>query len=138
MIFDADVDAEGGAYATGVLVSDHASPLSPYAGCATRWQRKLTVALRLVALIFIYTTIANMHRTPGRRQDRLGFHRGYPHRVAWLYGSHRLIRAARDRGDASTRWRSSSFATAAPDYQVSANEPGSRDWVRSTATNFAR
>jgi hypothetical protein len=60
-LFRADVDAQGGAYATGVLV------LITSASCAvTIAARSLLsrAALGLVSLIFIYTTLVNIYERP--------------------------------------------------------------------------
>jgi hypothetical protein len=60
-LFHADVDAQGGAYATGVLV------LMTSASCAVAlaargvWHR---TAMGLVSLIFIYTTLTNIYERP--------------------------------------------------------------------------
>ena len=60
-LFRADVDAQGGAYATGVLV------LITSASCAvTLGARSLLsrAALGMVSLIFIYTTLVNIYERP--------------------------------------------------------------------------
>jgi hypothetical protein len=60
-LFHADVDAQGGAYATGVLV------LITSASCAvTIAARKISsrLALGFVSLIFIYTTLVNIYERP--------------------------------------------------------------------------
>ncbi len=67
ILFNANVDAQGGAYATGVLVlmssAAYAVTLSIYhrRGEAIN---KATVAFGLITLVFIYTTIANIVERP--------------------------------------------------------------------------
>ncbi|HXS78175.1 MAG TPA: hypothetical protein VN753_18500 [Terracidiphilus sp.] len=59
--FHADVDAQGGAYATGVLV------LITSAACAVTmaaWRTRAQWPFLLVALIFVYTTIMNIWERP--------------------------------------------------------------------------
>ena len=62
--FDADVNAQGGAYATGVLV------LFPSAGTAVTLaarragQRRLTAAFALITAVFVYTTVDNIIERP--------------------------------------------------------------------------
>jgi hypothetical protein len=68
LIFKANVEAQGGAYATGVLV------LITSAGTATvidLWQRRtgpwyarLSWPFLLITLVFVYTTIANVYEKP--------------------------------------------------------------------------
>ena len=61
LLFREDVDAQGGAYATGVLV------LITSASCAVFISAKSVgakLALGLVALIFIYTTLVNIYERP--------------------------------------------------------------------------
>ncbi len=60
-LFHANVDAQGGAYATGVLV------LITSAGAAVTisiWNRPLRWPFLLITLIFIYTTLQNVHQRP--------------------------------------------------------------------------
>ena len=64
IIFRADVDAQGGAYATGVLVVITSAAVAVTLAARAARQRRLTVAFGLVALIFIYTTIANIIERP--------------------------------------------------------------------------
>ena len=59
--FHANVDAQGGAYATGVLV------LITSAACAVTlaaWQSRARWAFLLVALVFVYTTLMNIWERP--------------------------------------------------------------------------
>jgi hypothetical protein len=62
LIFDASVEAQGGAYATGVLVlmSSAAVTLSAH----RRGSRRGAIAFGLIALVFFYTTIANIVERP--------------------------------------------------------------------------
>ena len=64
IIFEADVDAQGGAYATGVLVlmtsAAFAVMLSARHRGATRW----ALAFLLISLVFGYTTVVNVFERP--------------------------------------------------------------------------
>jgi hypothetical protein len=64
LIFRADVDAQGGAYATGVLVLMSSAAIAVTLAVWRQRQRRLTVAFGLIALVFIYTTATNVVERP--------------------------------------------------------------------------
>jgi len=64
VIFKADVDAQGGAYATGVLVLITSAALAVTLAAHHAGQRGRTVAFGAVALVFGYTTAANVVERP--------------------------------------------------------------------------
>jgi hypothetical protein len=61
-LFNADVDQQGGAYATGVLVLMTSAAIA--VTLAARRKQANWYAYLLIALIFIYTTIQNIHERP--------------------------------------------------------------------------
>ena len=63
IIFDADVDAQGGAYATGVLVLMSSAAI---AVTLSAWRRnnKWAWAFAVISVVFIYTTITNIIERP--------------------------------------------------------------------------
>jgi hypothetical protein len=65
IIFRADVDAQGGAYATGVLVLMSSAAI---AVTLSQWKRKgwgkRTWAFLLISLVFAYTTVVNVYERP--------------------------------------------------------------------------
>lgn len=63
-LFDADVDAQGGAYATGVLVLMTSAAVAVTLSARRRKQRKRTVGFGIIAVVFIYTTVANIFERP--------------------------------------------------------------------------
>ena len=63
-LFDADVTAQGGAYATGVLVLITSAAIAVTLSSRRYRQHKQTVAFGLIALVFIYTTVANVIERP--------------------------------------------------------------------------
>ncbi|RKR19769.1 amino acid transporter [Arthrobacter oryzae] len=63
-LFNADVDAQGGAYATGVLVLMTSAAVAVALSARRRKQRKRTVGFGIIAVVFIYTTVANIFERP--------------------------------------------------------------------------
>lgn len=62
LIFNADVDAQGGAYATGVLVLMTSAAIA--VTLAMRRRRENWIPFLLIAIIFAYTTLQNIHERP--------------------------------------------------------------------------
>ena len=62
LIFNADVDAQGGAYATGVLVLMTSAAIA--VTLAVRKRGRNWYPYLLIALVFVYTTIQNIHERP--------------------------------------------------------------------------
>ncbi|GAC1488982.1 MAG: APC family permease [Pseudarthrobacter sp.] len=63
-LFNADVDAQGGAYATGVLVLMTSAAVAVTLSARRARQRKRTVGFGIIAVVFVYTTIANIFERP--------------------------------------------------------------------------
>jgi hypothetical protein len=63
-IFDADVDAQGGAYATGVLVLISSAAIAVTIAARKAGQRNWTVAFAVISAVFLYTTVANVIERP--------------------------------------------------------------------------
>ncbi|MBA8794969.1 hypothetical protein FHX74_002597 [Friedmanniella endophytica] len=63
-IFNADVDAQGGAYATGVLVLITSAAVAVTLVCRRAGQKKRMIAFGVVSVIFVYTTIDNIIERP--------------------------------------------------------------------------
>lgn len=63
VIFEADVDAQGGAYATGVLVLMSSAAIAVSLS-ARRNRSKWTLVFYAISLVFIYTTITNIIERP--------------------------------------------------------------------------
>ncbi|MDT7688717.1 MAG: hypothetical protein QOE46_1476 [Acidobacteriota bacterium] len=62
VLFEADVEKQGGAYATGVLVLMSSAAI---AVTLSVWRRgKRWVPFLLIALVFLYTTVQNVHERP--------------------------------------------------------------------------
>ncbi|WP_238014938.1 amino acid transporter [Dactylosporangium sp. AC04546] len=64
VIFEADVNAQGGAYATGVLVLITSAAVAVTMSARRRRQRKTTIAFAVVTLVFAYTTVDNVIERP--------------------------------------------------------------------------
>jgi hypothetical protein len=63
-LFDADVDAQGGAYATGVLVLISSAAVAVTLSTWRQGQHRLTAAFGVIAAVFLYTTGANVAERP--------------------------------------------------------------------------
>jgi hypothetical protein len=63
-IFDADVNAQGGAYATGVLVLMTSASVAVALAARKARERGWTVAFTVISVVFVYTTIDNVLERP--------------------------------------------------------------------------
>ena len=64
LIFEADVDAQGGAYATGVLVLMTSAAFAVALSMRRRGARRATIAFGIISLVFVYTTVVNVIERP--------------------------------------------------------------------------
>ncbi|WP_457100340.1 amino acid transporter [Microbacterium sp. P5_E9] len=64
IVFDADVDAQGGAYATGVLVLITSASVAVALSARRKKERALTVGFAVITLVFLYTTVLNVIERP--------------------------------------------------------------------------
>lgn len=64
LIFQASVDAQGGAYATGVLVLITSAAIAVTLSARAKRQRAATVGFSVISVVFVYTTIANIIERP--------------------------------------------------------------------------
>ncbi|MEU3827830.1 APC family permease [Streptomyces sp. SID161] len=63
-IFDANVDKQGGAYATGVLVLISSAAIAVTIAARKADQRGWTIAFGVIAAVFLYTTVVNVIERP--------------------------------------------------------------------------
>ncbi len=64
VIFKADVDAQGGAYATGVLVLITSAAVAVTLSARQKGQRLATILFGLISLVFVYTLVDNALERP--------------------------------------------------------------------------
>ena len=64
VVFQADVDAQAGAYATGVLVLITSASVAVTLSALHKQQRKRTVGFAVIAAVFAYTTVVNVIERP--------------------------------------------------------------------------
>ncbi|MFF9089816.1 amino acid transporter [Streptomyces sp. NPDC014991] len=63
-IFDADVNKQGGAYATGVLVLISSAAIAVTIAARKAGQRGWTIGFAAIAAVFLYTTVVNVIERP--------------------------------------------------------------------------
>ncbi len=63
-IFDANVDAQGGAYATGVLVLMSSAAIAVTIAARRAGQRNWTISFTVVSTVLLYVTVANVIERP--------------------------------------------------------------------------
>ncbi|MET8585134.1 amino acid transporter [Streptomyces collinus] len=63
-IFDASVDKQGGAYATGVLVLISSAAIAVTIAARKAGQRRWTVLFAIISVVFLYTTVVNVLERP--------------------------------------------------------------------------
>lgn len=64
VVFAADVNAQGGAYATGVLVLITSAAVAVTMSAHRRGHRRTTIAFTIVTIVFAYTTVDNVIERP--------------------------------------------------------------------------
>ncbi|WP_019501860.1 APC family permease [Pseudanabaena sp. PCC 6802] len=64
ILFNANVDAQGGAYATGVLVLMSSAAFAVTLAAYYRRSRRGTIVFSLITLVFLYTTVLNIFERP--------------------------------------------------------------------------
>ncbi|MFF5408183.1 amino acid transporter [Streptomyces misionensis] len=63
-IFDANVDKQGGAYATGVLVLISSAAIAVTIAARKARQRRWTIGFAVISVVFLYTTVVNVIERP--------------------------------------------------------------------------
>ncbi|MFH8341728.1 amino acid transporter [Streptomyces sp. AM6-12] len=63
-IFDANVDKQGGAYATGVLVLISSAAIAVTIAARKAGQRHWTIGFAVISVVFLYTTVVNVIERP--------------------------------------------------------------------------
>ncbi|MCX4637398.1 amino acid transporter [Streptomyces platensis] len=63
-IFNADVDAQGGAYATGVLVLISSAAIAVTIAARRARERGWTIGFAVISVVFLYTTVTNVFERP--------------------------------------------------------------------------
>ncbi|WP_044366414.1 APC family permease [Streptomyces natalensis] len=63
-LFNADVDAQGGAYATGVLVLISSAAIAVTIAAHRARQRGWTIGFAVISAVFLYTTVVNVIERP--------------------------------------------------------------------------
>ncbi|MBN9187563.1 MAG: APC family permease [Microbacterium sp.] len=64
LVFDANVDAQGGAYATGVLVLITSASVAVTLSAWRKGQRAAMIGFAVISVVFLYTTVVNVVERP--------------------------------------------------------------------------
>jgi hypothetical protein len=125
-VFRGSVDAQGGAYATGVLVLMTSAAVAVTLSARRKRQWRRTVGFAVVALVFVYTTVANVFERP----DGLRIGALFIAAILVVSFASRLRRSFEIRAT-SLRFDGAAleFLTEAADYgeiHIVANDPGRR------------
>jgi hypothetical protein len=126
LLFRADVEAQGGAYATGVLVLMSSAAVAVTLSARRRGQRWSARLFGAITLVFVYTTLANVIERP----DGV--------RIASFFIASIVVVSAVSRASRATELRVSSVQldptarrlvdeASAGDIRIIANEPNERD-----------
>jgi hypothetical protein len=127
VIFRADVEAQGGAYATGVLVLMTSAAVAVTLSVRRRGRRWPTAVFVLITLVFLYTTVVNVIERP----DGV--------RIASFFIAAIVVTSVVSRVSRATELRVTGVlldgtaerlvdqAAAAGDIRIIANEPNERD-----------
>lgn len=127
LIFKASVDAQGGAYATGVLVLITSAAVAVTLSLHRRGKRRAAAAFGVVTLVFVYTTIDNVVERP----DGV--------KIAGVFIATIIIASVLSRAVRSTELRATDIgmdgmakriiaeSTAKGPVRIIANEPDARD-----------
>jgi hypothetical protein len=124
-IFHADVDAQGGAYATGVLVLITSAAVASTLAARRAHQRGWTTGFAVISVVFLYTTVANVVERP----DGVKIGACFIAAIVLVSFISRLLRAFELRvTDVSLDGQASQFLDdATGKLRLVANEPDSRD-----------
>lgn len=127
VLFRADVDAQAGAYATGVLVLVLTASLAATLAVRRHGHRRMTVAFAVITVAFAYTTVANIFERPEGVQIGALFIIGILV-ASVLSRVHRSfeLRASEVRCDDLAR-EVFSESVSGPEVHILANDPDERD-----------
>ncbi|MER7247528.1 amino acid transporter [Kribbella sp. NPDC000426] len=127
LLFKADVDAQGGAYATGVLVLIMSASIAVTLSARRKGERAKTVGFAVISLVLLYTTIANIIERPDGVQIASFF-------IVAIILTSLISRATRSTELRATEVRFDedacrmiSAAAVAGELRIIANEPDDRD-----------
>ncbi|WUJ56405.1 amino acid transporter [Kribbella sp. NBC_00382] len=127
LLFRADVNAQGGAYATGVLVLILSASIAVTLSSRRRGRKGATIGFGVVSLVFLYTAIANIIERPDGVQ------------IASFFILAIIVTSLISRATRSTELRATDIrfddearrilgeAAARGDIRIIANEPDARD-----------